>query len=178
MGFCVLLAKLLLGLQIRPAIVGGIVACYVGSYFSVTLWRESYFADEKTYFEKAVMFAPDFPLLRYSTGMMYIAREDYQNAEKEFLLTLKFDPSHSYAHNNIGNILFMRSDFAGAINSWRKAINTDSTNPQPYYNIGAAYERQNNFPQAISYYQQYLQRQPNPPVDLLGRIQRLKGGRD
>lgn len=174
LGFCVLLAKGLLTCRIKTNIVVTVVACYVVLYFSISMWRESYFLDEKTYFEKAVIFAPDFPLLRYSTGMMYLEREEYDNAEKEFNLTITLDPNYSYAHNNLGNIFYMRSEFSAAINSWQRAIYSDPTNPLPYYNIGAAYDRQGDFQQALDYYKQYMAREPNPPMELLNRIQNLQ----
>ena len=177
LGFCVLLAKGLLSLRIKESVLALMIACYVSVYFSVSMWRESYFHDEKKYFEKAVEFSPDFPLLRYSAGMMYLDRKEFTNAEKEFNLTVKLDPKHSYAHNNLGNIFYMRNELTSAINAWQRAIVADPTNPQPYYNIGAAYERQQNFQQAIRYYRQYLARQANPPADLEKRIQRLQNNR-
>jgi len=174
LGFCILLAKGLLSYCTRKNIIVAVTVSYVALYFSVSMWREYYFLDEKRYFEKAVMFTPDFPLLRYSTGMMYLEREEYNKAEKEFTVTIKLDPKHSYAYNNLGNILYMRSDFSGAINFWQRAIFSDPTNPQPYYNVGAAYERQADYQQALSYYKQYLTRESNPPADLLNRIRRIQ----
>ncbi|MDT8383127.1 MAG: tetratricopeptide repeat protein [Gammaproteobacteria bacterium] len=174
LGFCVLLAKGLLSLRVKESVLVLITVSYVALYFSVSMWRVSYFLDEKKYFEKAVLFSPDFPLLRYSTGMMYLEREEYNKAEKEFNLTVRLDPKYSYAYNNLGNILYMRNDFSGAINSWRRAISADPTNPQPYYNIGATYDRQGDFQQALRYYRQYLVKQPNPPGNLLNRIQKIQ----
>ncbi|MBN4079213.1 tetratricopeptide repeat protein [Beggiatoa alba] len=174
LGFCVLLAKGLLSCCNKKNALVAITISYVVLYFSVSMWRVSYFLDEKTYFEKAVIFSPDFPLLRYSTGMMYLDREEFRNAEEEFNLTVRLDPKHSYAYNNLGNILYMRSDFSGAINRWQQAIASDPTNPQPYYNVGATYDRQANFQQALNYYKLYLAKQPNPPSDLLNRIQQIQ----
>lgn len=177
LGFSVLLAKGLLSLCVRRNIIVAATVCYVVVYFSVSMWRESYYLDEKKYFENAVIFSPDFPLLRYSTGMMYLQHEEYQKAEKEFDLTIKLDPKHSYAYNNLGNILYMRGEYSGAIEFWQRAISSDPTNPQPYYNIAATYDRQSDFKQALHYYQQYLSRQPNPPPDLLKRIRQLQNSR-
>lgn len=174
LGFCVLLAKGMLALRIKKEGLILMVVSYMVLNFSTSMWRETYFLNEKKYFEKAVLFSPDFPLLRYSTGMMYLEREEYSKAEKEFNLTIRLDPKHSYAHNNLGNILYMRNDFLQAINSWQNAISSDPTNPQPYYNIGATYDLQGNTQQALSYYTQYLAKQPNPPADLLNKIRRMQ----
>lgn len=174
LGFCVLLAKTILEWRIKPVFSGALIASIFVTHFSMSLWRDQYYTDEKTYFEKAVEFSPAFPLLRYATGMMYQSQGDYRNAEKEFKITVKLEPTHSYAHNNIGNILYLRNDFAGAIEAWRQAVSVDPSNPQPYYNIGATYERQRDFAQAVNFYQQFLARQPNAPAELRRRILRLQ----
>ena len=174
LGFCVLLAKVILSWRVKPAYTVLIVIGVSVAHFSASLWRDHYYQNEKVYFEKAVEFSPAFPLLRYATGMMYQSIGDYQNAEKALQKTIELEPGHSYAHNNLGNILFMRNDFAGAISAWQRAIEYDPSNPQPYYNIGVAFERQGDMLRALNAYQQYLLHQPNAPLEIQRRVLRMQ----
>jgi tetratricopeptide (TPR) repeat protein len=175
LGGCVLLAWGLLAMPLhtmwRSTLLGAAVCAFAG----MSLWRAAYFDNEQAYFEQAVKFAPDFPLLRYAIANLYRDQGDLQRARAEYQATVRLQPEHSYAHNNLGNLYFMANEFDRAVAAWQQALRVDASNPQPYYNIGVALERQGRTAQALDYYRQYLSRQPRPPAAVLNHIRQLQG---
>lgn len=175
LGGCVLLAQGLLAIPSRAALRAALVAAAVCTFAGMSLWRAAYWDNEQVYFEQALKFAPDFPLLRYATANLYRDQGKLEQAMAEYKITVQLQPDHSYAHNNLGNLYFMRNDYDRAVDAWQQALKADAANPQPYYNIGVALERQGKIAQALGYYRQYLTHQPRPPAAVLRHIRQLQG---
>ena len=175
LGGCVLLAQSLLAIPARATWRVVLVAGAVCAFAGMSLWRAAYWDNEQVYFEQALKFSPDFPLLHYSVANLYRDQGEMEKARVEYEITVQLQPAHSYAHNNLGNLYFMRNELDRAVAAWQQALRVDATNPQPYYNIGVALERKGKTTEALDYYRQYLARQPQPPMEVLSHIRQLQG---
>jgi tetratricopeptide (TPR) repeat protein len=70
--------------------------------------------DAIRHFDKAVAIAPTFYEARNSLGLMYLAKMDFPNAEKQFSEVLKINPSDDQAYFNLGNAYLLSGHFPEA----------------------------------------------------------------
>lgn len=175
LGFCVLLARLLLAGPVPKRLGVGLLTALLLAHFGTTLWRSGFYVDEERYFTAAARTAPDFALVQYALGSLYRERGELERARRAFARTAQLDPGHSFAWNNLGNIHFLQGDDRRAVAAWQHAIEADPQNPQPYYNVGIGLERLGRQREALRYYRRYLALEPQPPAAAVIHIQRLEG---
>lgn len=119
-------------------------------------WRATHWRDPVVFFASAIESTPNFATLHYNLAGTYIQREDFSNAEKAYLETVKVNPRHSMAWNNLGNIRYIKTDVAGAAEAWRKALDANSDNMMAAYNLSLAYKKLGDPEAAARYYSHYL----------------------
>ena len=66
------------------------------------------------YYKKAIETNSQNPIYIYNLGNAYLKIEDYDKAQDYFEKTLKLDPNHIGALNNLGIIYTTRNDYKKA----------------------------------------------------------------
>jgi len=72
-------------------------------------------------------------------GNIYIAREEWKNAEKLYNRGIKKFPNRGELYNDYGQLLQTMKNFDGALHTWVKGIEVDPVFPGNYYNAATSY---------------------------------------
>ena len=102
---------------------------------------------------------------RQLLGTLYLYNQDYQAAERETLLALKYDPGFAEGHNNLGLIYLSQGKLSEAAAEFRKALENLSY-PTPEfaaYNLGKAAYQLKDFAAAAEAYERSLAILPDNP---------------
>jgi len=82
-------------------------------------------------------------------GLRKMEKGDYVNAEKYYMMALKYNPSYSYLHVNIAILKSAQQKNSEAEEYFLKALNFDPGNPESYYFYGDFLFKQKRYPEAI-----------------------------
>ena len=88
-------------------------------------------------------------------------KNNLQVAENLYEETLKRNPNHVDAHNNLGIIFQALGEFHKARNCYEKAIQIRPDAYAAYYNLGLVFKEFGEFQKAVDCYQKSIQIQPN-----------------
>ncbi|RAJ10577.1 TPR repeat protein [Chitinophaga skermanii] len=72
-------------------------------------------------------------------GNIYLAREEWKNAEKLYIKGLKKFPDRGELYNDYGQLQQNMRNFDGALHTWVKGIEVDPLFPGNYYNAARSY---------------------------------------
>ncbi len=89
----------------------------------------------------------------------YIARH-YDEAIKEYVESLKVNPSSAPAWTNLGYVFYDKGDFEQARGCFIKALEVDPNWPEAHYGMGLIYEKMNERDEAIEHFRNYLKINP------------------
>ena len=82
------------------------------------------------------------------------------DAIKSFNQTLRLDPSHFKAHNNLGVIFVELGQTEQAIHHWQMAVKINPDDLLSHYNLGDAFAKKGQLTQAVEHYNQVLRIRP------------------
>ncbi len=91
----------------------------------------------------------------------YEFEADNEKAKYCFAKTIKLNPNHVGAYNNLGVIFKDENNYKEAKSYFKKAIKIDSKNPDSYVNLGLVYYYENNFSKAEKNYLKAYKINPN-----------------
>ena len=86
--------------------------------------------------EKAVLAAPNNPLLTNNLGQLYKKSGRFDKAIEAYRSALRIDPNFADAHNNLGNALCENDQPQEAIGHYSTAVEIDPKNAYTHYNLG------------------------------------------
>ncbi len=91
-------------------------------------------------------------------GILYIQRNDFDQAEKYFRESVHLQSTYSEGHNHLCALLIEKTKYDQAIKHCMKAVEnvTYPTPERAYHNMGIAYERKGDISQAIEAYKRGL----------------------
>jgi Flp pilus assembly protein TadD len=120
----------------------------------------------------AIAVAPDWYEPRYELGQTYYRMKRPGEAEAQFKLALKADPSCWICYQGMGNLADDSGNSTLAIENYRKAVELAPGQAQLRYNLAIAYVRVQQVDDAISALQEAEQLRADyaSPYFLLGRI--------
>jgi len=106
-------------------------------YLGIALGRLGKIDDAIIMIEKAIKDPLVFQSAEshFNLGSLLQLKEDNFSAEKEYLLTLDIEPTHSHAHNNLGILYLSRGDRVGAIAEFQAAVAADPSNAEARKNL-------------------------------------------
>ncbi len=114
--------------------------------------------------EQAAALAPDSAEIRYFLGRVYYTKNIFPLARREFEATIKLDPAHMKAYDNLGLTLEAVGENEAAVENWQRAIKLCEeqglTSEWPFINLAAYYNRQNDSQQALHYSQKAVEKNP------------------
>ena len=94
-------------------------------------------------------------------GVIYVQKEKFEEAVKEFEKSIELNEKFSNAYNNLGGALYKLSKFRRSANICKKAIEIDPNSAQAYNNLAANLIFLENFDEAIKYFKKSIQINPN-----------------
>ncbi|MGB3405210.1 MAG: tetratricopeptide repeat protein [Microcoleaceae cyanobacterium] len=97
----------------------------------------------------------------YKLARASVQQGNLKQAITHYQQTIKSDPQHLVAYQELGNVLLKRQDFKQAIACYRKALQIQPNLPQVYHNLADASAQLEQWQQAIAAYQKAIQLQPN-----------------
>lgn len=147
-----------------------VISIIVGLQIYATWNRISYWRDTTTYLHAALDYAPHFDLALYALGMQAINDKKYDDAQHFLLRLAESRPDYSPGLNNLANTYYVQGNRHQAIAYWKRAVNVDPTSPRPYFNIGMALYELRQKEESRIYFEQYLEREPNPPESVRLRL--------
>jgi Tfp pilus assembly protein PilF len=107
--------------------------------------------NEFTLWNDTVSKFPNDERALYNLGNEYRKMDDFDKAEKYYLLSIESDPDYAMAYNNLGGLYKLRKEYAKAIKYLKKANELDPDNKESYYNIGVYYLKFGDIDQGIKY---------------------------
>lgn len=94
-------------------------------------------------------------------GIVYLQREQFRPAEKQFLLACKIDPNNSPLQNNLGNALLGLDRPQDALAAYDRALALNPQNIEAHYNRGNILAALKRFEQAVESYDRSIALNPN-----------------
>jgi Flp pilus assembly protein TadD len=91
-------------------------------------------------FHAALALEMDLPQARFGLGVAYEALGWADAAAREYETTIRLDPDHADAHNNLGIILAKTYRLDEAIDHFRAAVRARPADPETRLNLARAYE--------------------------------------
>jgi len=88
----------------------------------------------------------------YLTGVLYMNKKDYANAEKSLLTATKLDPKNVDAWLDLGSAYYYLHKRDKEGDAYRKAVSLQPNNSQAHYLLGTWYEDVGQFDRAITEY--------------------------
>ncbi|MDD3732271.1 MAG: tetratricopeptide repeat protein [candidate division Zixibacteria bacterium] len=102
----------------------------------------------------------------YSLGLLAEMQNDYNEARKYYLETLKVNPDFLEANTLVGKIYLRDNNFLEAEKYFLRQMATPNVSREAAQGLGYIYNIQKNYPQAENYYQQAMKIAPDDPVTL------------
>ena len=88
-------------------------------------------------------------VLLQSIGAAYAAKEDFDNAIKDYNRAIQLEPDYAEVYNNRGTAYANKDEFDNAIENFDKAIQLQPDYVNAYHNRGTAYINKGEYNQAI-----------------------------
>ncbi|TAN42997.1 MAG: tetratricopeptide repeat protein [Nitrospirae bacterium] len=143
LGPCVVIGTALLNARMLRTLKVALIAAAVLLHFSLTFHRTLFWKNSVTYFEKALVFSPDFYLLRYNLGMEYIKKADYEKAIPMLQTTLALRPGLTYAVkqlasacNELAYRYYTSGRISDAIRTYEYSLGVDPGQAGVHTNLG------------------------------------------
>lgn len=113
------------------------------------------------YINKSVALNPEGFMSYYLKAFYYLGKNDDENAEKLFKLSIKNRINNGDAHAELGNIYLQRGLISMALNSYKNAVEFGNSSPRLFTNMGIAYYNLNDNDSAIKMLNIALNKDPN-----------------
>jgi tetratricopeptide (TPR) repeat protein len=102
------------------------------------------FTNAKNKLEKYTLYQTDFATGDSLAGDYYLKLNDYNNAEKFYLLGLKKDTAMNYVRLNLSVLYNIKGENQNALQVLHDALQTDPTNDGIYFNMALLYNEMKN----------------------------------
>ena len=100
------------------------------------------------HFQKSIQLSPDFFPAHNELGRIFLARSDFDGAEKEFLAAARFNQSDAQAHLNLANVYLLTKKYDDALKQVEDGLRKDPNSAVGNFVLGSVYERTGKFPEA------------------------------
>ncbi len=136
--------------------IGGVlIACMVGTWFRVGLWR-----DGVTLFGQALEVTEGNALAHSNLGLALAERGRTEEAIHHYRAALRIDPTLDTAHGNLGNALIEQGEREEGIRHLEQALGAKSASAKAHNNLGNEFMLQGETEKAIEHYEEALRIHP------------------
>lgn len=106
--------------------------------------------------KEAISDAQDF----YRRARLFHGRGRFENAKKLYQKTLKIDPGHVDALNNLGVLYLGERDYLAAQKSFEKAVRLKPDNADPHYNLACVFALRGEIPRGFAHLEKAISINP------------------
>ena len=136
---------------------GGFVPAYLARSVERRIQKkyESAFRDIYT----AATYDSANPKVYFSFGNLFMAVNNYSNADSSYSKAIQLQPLYAEAYNNRAYTRLFLKNYTGAINDCYKALDLMNTKPSPvtFNNLGKAYCEKNQLDSALKYFNKAIE---------------------
>ena len=158
----ILLAVALVFRYLKPAWLGVIALCVVGTLFTVwTFERNKDWSDEITLYRDCVAKAPGKARPYTNLGAALIRSGSPAEAIEQFKTALSIKPDYADAHYNLGYALSKQGNLEQGIYHFAETLRLDPDNLRALNNMGVALTLQGRYGEAVNYFEAALKQNPN-----------------
>lgn len=129
-------------------------------FLTATFLRNGFYLDEVALLRDTVQKSPNKDRTHYNLGTALKTSGNLELARVEWEKTVKIEPRHSEALNQLGNLFFFRNAFQEAERYYALAVQTKPSNAEAHYNLALTSERLNKTDQAVLHYRLFLENVP------------------
>lgn len=126
----------------------------------LTYQRNHDYADPRRLWESVVGQRPDNPRGHLNLGIVYLVRNQVNDAAERFSRAAELAPNYEEAHTNLGLALIRLGRYDEAIDELRQSERLAPHATSSYLNLALAYEARGDWETAVSQYRQALGRSP------------------
>ena len=157
----ILLVVALVLKYLKPAVLGVVVLCVVGTLFTVwTFERNKVWSDEISLYRDCIEKAPGKARPYNNLGAALLRGGSLAEAVEQFKHALKIKPDYVDAHYNLGYALSRQGNLAGGIHQFAETLRLDPKNLKALNNMGVALALQGRYGQAVNYFEAALKQTP------------------
>lgn len=116
-------------------------ALIAGILLVVTFHRNYYWQDDSIFIHTMVRDAPNSYFAHFSLGALLDSQGRLNDAEREFQIAIRLNPSHVEAHNDLGIIYDEQGRLEEALKEYQIVLNLAPGNAKAHNNLGILYEK-------------------------------------
>ena len=135
---------------------GALLLCLLLTRQQTLVWRNA-----EALARHALAVNPNNHLAHDLLGEVFEERDQFDDALRERLETLRLQPNYAPAHNNLGIALQKRNRLPEAIGHFQQALRLRPRYPEAHYNLGAAFEKADRPNDAVREYERALALRPD-----------------
>ena len=98
---------------------------------------------------------------KFSLGLKNLKNNNLQEAKNFYNETLKINPNHIDANNNLGIVFFRLKEYQKAMNCYEKIIQINPNNVDAHNNLGIVLHQLQEYQKAMNCYEKAIEIQPN-----------------
>jgi Tfp pilus assembly protein PilF len=130
-------------------------------FSSLTYARNIVWRDEVRMWKDVTHKSPNKARGHYNLGLTLGKQGWFEEAIREFQMTLRLNPNHAKAHNNLGVIYNYQGQLDDAIREYQSALTINPKDANVYYNLGIVLARKHRLEDAVREFQAALKLDPN-----------------
>jgi Flp pilus assembly protein TadD len=157
----ILLMVTLVFRYIKPAWLGVVALCVVGTLFTVwTFERNQVWSDEISLYRDSAEKAPGKARPRNNLGAALMRSGNLTEAVEQFKIALEIKPDYVDAHYNLGYALSRQGNLDAGIHQFGKTLRLDPENFKALNNMGVVLALQGRYGEAATYFEAALKQNP------------------
>jgi tetratricopeptide (TPR) repeat protein len=117
--------------------------------------------ESETYYKKSIRLSPKMAAAHKGLGMVYMKREEFELAMRQFKKALDLDGRDVGLINSLGLAYVRMGKISEAIAKYQTALQIEPGDHRVLFNLGHAYERMGDLKKAALFYRQCLDRDPS-----------------
>jgi len=129
------------------------MACVLAA---VTYRQAMYWRNSETLWNRVLAVTPDVPTAHYNLANHYLASGRSLDAERHWLETVRLDPAHSRAYNQLGSLQLLRGDLEGALENYKRALRANPKNLEAIYNCAQVLDLLEHRNEALDMYERFV----------------------
>ncbi len=148
-------------LRKRPRLlmsIGGAVAVVFGT---IAFNHLSVFGHKIDFWQNAASHSPHYPMAHRNFGAMLYMDGMVEQAEKEYLASLRLNPKEPMARNNLGVIYMQRGDFSRAEDAFKQELTYNPGYDDALYNYGLLQARRGMYDNAVELWEKAIAENPD-----------------
>jgi tetratricopeptide (TPR) repeat protein len=130
-------------------------------FSALTYARNIVWRDDVRMWEDVTHKSPQKARGHYNLGLILGKQGRFEEAIREFQITLKLNANHAKAHNNLGVIYNYQGRLGNAIKEFQSALAINPNDANVHYNLGIAFGRSYLLDDAVGEFQTALKLNPN-----------------